>query len=119
MALFVIPVPILPGKTEQWHSFIGELKGSRFRDFQESRRRLGVHEQTFFQSTPQGDMVIVSLEGDNPAEAFQRFGNVDDDFTRWFLRQVKEIHGLDLRQPPQGAMPEMVLDSHAGGLRQS
>src|SRR5665811_328388 len=100
MALLAIPIPILPGKTEQWRHFIDELRGSRFREFQESRRKLSIHERSFYQSTPQGDMVVVTLEGDNPAEAFQRFASMDDDFTRWFVQQVKEIHGFDLRQPP-------------------
>jgi hypothetical protein len=32
----------------------------------ESRRQAGVRERTFLQSTPIGDFVIVTLEGDDP-----------------------------------------------------
>jgi len=33
---------------------------------QHSRRRAGVHERAFLHPTPMGDLVIVTLEGDNP-----------------------------------------------------
>ena len=108
-------VPIMPGKTEQWHRFIQEINDRRHSEFEASRQRLGVRERTFFQASPQGDMVIVTLEGDKPAEAFKMLSESDDPFTRWFVEQVKEIHGIDLRQPLEGPMPREVADS--GELR--
>ena len=41
-----------------------------------------------------GDFVIVTLEGEDPQGAFARFGSGSDEFTRWFLQQVKELHGV-------------------------
>ena len=114
MALFAMAVPIPAGKTEAWKGFMNELKGSQRAGFAASRRALGVRERTFLQHTPMGDMVIVTLEGDNPAGAFQRFGQGSDPFTRWFIEQVKSIHGLDLTAPPPGPMPEMIIDSQPG-----
>lgn len=113
MALFAIAVPIPAGKTEAWRGFMNELKGARRSGFTTSRRALGVRERTFLQSTPMGDMVIVTLEGPNPVAAFRNFGQGSDSFTRWFVEQVKEIHGLDLSSPPAGPMPEMIIDSQA------
>jgi hypothetical protein len=104
-------VPILPGKTEQWRRFLGELNGPRRAEFEASRRRLGVHERTFFQSTPMGDLVIVTLEGDDPQGAFAHFSAANDEFTRWFLQHVTELHGIDLAQPAPGPLPEQVVDS--------
>jgi low affinity Fe/Cu permease len=40
--------------------------GARSEEFAESRRRAGLHERTFLQSTPMGDLVIVTLEGEDP-----------------------------------------------------
>jgi hypothetical protein len=114
MALFAIAVPVVPGKTEQLRRFIKELNGARHNDFAASRRRLGVRERTFFQSTPHGDMVVVTLEGDDPAGAFKRFAEANDAFTKWFAQQVKEVHGIDLAQPAPGPLPELVTDSHPG-----
>ncbi len=109
--LFAITVPILPGKTNQWKKFINDLTGKYYDDFAESRKRLGVHERTFFQTTPQGDFVIVTLEGNEPEKAFTDFAKTNDEFTNWFSAQVKEIHGFDLSTPPQGPLPELVVDS--------
>ena len=62
-----VAFPILPGKTAEWRAWMAELNGPRREEFVESRRRAGVHERTFLQSTPMGDLVIVTLEGDDPA----------------------------------------------------
>jgi len=109
--LLVMAVPILPNKTELWKKFTGELNSSRLDDFKQSRKNLGIRERTFLQQTPQGDMVIVTLEGEDPASAFAKFAANNDEFSTWFAAQVKEIHGLDLRQPPPGPMPELVIDT--------
>jgi hypothetical protein len=113
MALFAIALPIPAGKTDQWRAFMGELSGPRKAEFQASRAALGMHERTFHQQTPHGDLVIVTLEGENPVAAFAAFGQGTDSFTEWFLAQVKEVHGVDLRQPPPGPLPELVVDSQA------
>jgi hypothetical protein len=111
MALLAMAFPIAPGKTEQWQKFISELNGARRADFVASRKHLGIRERTFLQKTPMGDLVVVTLEGSDPAGAFQKFGVGTDEFTKWFLGNVSAIHGVDLTKPPPGPMPEMVIDS--------
>lgn len=108
--LLAMAVPILEGKTNQFHSFLNELNNNRHAAFLESRKKLNVHERTFLQSTPMGEIVIVTLEGDDPQGAFERWSKQSDPFTQWFMEQVKDIHGLDLTQPLP-AMPELVIDS--------
>ncbi|HLJ69268.1 MAG TPA: ester cyclase [Chloroflexota bacterium] len=110
MAFFAFTAPILPGKRAQWDEFIGEITGPRRSEFNASRQRHGIHERTFLQETPMGDFVIVTLEGENPLGYMATWANTDDDFTRWFVQQVQEIHGFDLRQPPPTA-PRQVVDS--------
>jgi len=85
MPILVMAIPVTPGNMEQWRQFTGELRGARFGDFRASRQHLGVRERTFLQSTPQGDLVIVTLEGDDPAGAMAAFGAGQDEFTRWFV----------------------------------
>lgn len=111
MALLVNVSPILPGKTEEWRAFVRELTGPRQEQFAESRRKAGVRERTFLQTSPLGDLVIVALEGEDPAGAFQQMMEQDDEFTRWFLDQVQRVHGVDVTQPPPGPPPELVADS--------
>jgi hypothetical protein len=109
--LFAMAVPILQGKDAEWHQFIKQLKEQHYEDFLASRKRLGVRERTFYQQTPMGGMVIVTLEGENPEQAFTEFSKGTDTFTKWFLDRVKAIHGLDLSAPPQGPLPQLVIDS--------
>ncbi len=111
MALFAAAFPILEGHTAQWQKWMGELNGPRNAEFKASRRQMGVHERTFLQHTPHGDVVIVTLEGENPAQAFATFTQGTDPFTTWFLGQVQALHGIDLTQPMPGPAPEMVVDS--------
>jgi hypothetical protein len=114
VALLATAFPILPGKTDEWRAFVAELTGPRSREFAESRRRAGVRERTFLQSTPMGDLVIVTLEGDDPVGGFQRMIAQDDEFTRWFLGEAGRVHGIDFTQPLPGPLPELVGDSEAG-----
>lgn len=109
--LLAIAVPVLPGKTYRWKLFVNELNGKWRNEFMESRDRLDVKERVFFQSGPGGDMAVVTLEGENPEEAFARFGQGQDEFTMWFVDQVRELHGLDLTQSMPIAFPELVIES--------
>ncbi len=109
--LFAMAVPILPGKTAQFRKFGEELNTTYFEGLNESRKKLNVRERAFYQKTPMGDLVIVTVEGENPEEAFKKFGEGNDAFTKWFAKEVKEIHGIDLTSPPKGDLPELVIDS--------
>jgi hypothetical protein len=111
MALMAVAFPIAPGKTEDWKRFIAELNGARRADFVASRKGIRARERTFLQPTPMGDLVVVTLEGDNPAQAFGKFVSSKDPFTLWFLEQVKDVHGVDLTQAASGPMPQLVIDS--------
>ena len=110
MALMAVAFQIVPGKSEDWKRFMAELNGPRRADFVASRKGMGARERTFLQPTPMGDLVVVTLEGDDPAQSFGKFVSSKDPFTLWFLEQVKAVHGGDLTQPG-GPMPELVGDS--------
>ena len=112
LALMAVAFPILPGKTADWHAFMAEINGPRRSEFVESRRRAGVTERTFHQPTPMGDLVIVTLEGDDPERSFGQMVSAKDAFTLWFLARVKAVHGVDLSAPmPDGAPSKLVVDT--------
>lgn len=94
--------PILPGKTEAWKAAAQELLGSRKREHEESRRRLGItREIASLQSTPAGDWVVVCLEADDPDGVIPRILASDDPFDRWFAETVlKGAHGIGVVQEP-------------------
>jgi hypothetical protein len=111
MALIAVAFPIAPGKSEQWHAWLDELRGERWAEFVASRRDAGVRERTFLQATPMGELVIVTLEGDDPLASFGRMVSRDDEFTRWFIANANEAHGMDLSQPMTEAPSTLVIDS--------
>ncbi len=119
MAMMAVAFPILPGKTDEWRAWMEELNGSHRDDFVASRRAAGVHERTFLQSTPMGDLVIVTLEGEEPGRAFGKMMGADDEFTRWFTARAKEIHGVDLSVRPTGSPSELVVDTDAAVVQKS
>ena len=94
MPLLAVAFPILPGKTPEWRAWMDELNGPRREEFVESRRRAGVHERTFLQSTPMGDLVIVTLEGDDPVRAFGQMWR-DGRVHTWFIERATAVHGID------------------------
>ena len=114
MPLMAVAFPILPGKTPEWRTWMEELDGPRKDEFADSRRKAGVRERTFLQSTPMGDLVIVTLEGDDPGRAFGKMMSADDAFTKWFTQRAQEIHGVDLSVRPTGSPSELVLDTDQG-----
>lgn len=109
--MIAVAFPILPGKTAEWRTFMEAVNGPRRDEFVESRRRAGVHERTFLQSTPMGDLVIVTLEGDDPGRAFGKMLGADDAFTKWFIERAEAIHGVDLTARPTGSPSELVVDT--------
>ncbi len=111
MPMMAVAFPILPGKTAEWRAFIDDLNGPRREEFVESRRRAGVHERTFLQQAPTGDVVIVTLEGDDPGQAFGRLMESTDEFTAWFIERAQAVHGLDPSKKLAGPPSELVVDT--------
>jgi hypothetical protein len=103
-------LPILPGKQEAWRRFCQTLLGRRFCEYAESRRRLGItKELIWLAQTPQGDLAVIYLEAPDPEYMLVQLGASDLPFDRWLRNQWRELHGLDLTQPPSGPTNELVL----------
>jgi hypothetical protein len=111
LTLNAVVFPILPGKTDEWRAFIAELNGPRSAEFLASRTAAGAHERTYLQSTPMGDMVIVTLEADDPGRAFGQMMSATDPFSLWFLDRVKALHGVDLSVPMTASPSQLVIDT--------
>ena len=108
MAMIAMCMPILPGKKAMWLEMMDKVKEEPMASmFKQSRRDAGVRERSFLQETPAGDFVILTFEGDNPAESFGKImAGMDADFAAF----AKEVHGLDMSAgaPP---LPTLVFDS--------
>ena len=115
MASLAMALPLLSGKTEAWKRWVQDMAGARLREFQASRKRLGItREASFLQQTPQGDMAILYIETEDIARALQGLATSQNPFDVLFRQKTQELFGFDLTQPPPGPLPETVFDWRAG-----
>lgn len=112
MGVFNGLFPILEGKEDAGRAFASETIGARKADFEALQARSDVTRETWaMQETPMGRFMLVWFEGD----VEKAFGDLADDpseFATWFRAQVKDITGVDLGAPPEGPLPDVLLDWH-------
>lgn len=103
-------LPLLPGKTDQDRQAMKSCwTGERKTEFEEARKRVGIsREAVYIQETPNGEVVVVYVEGQDLASAFKDIATSDGPFDRWFREHVRDVHGVALEDgfPP----PEQILD---------
>ena len=88
-----------------------ECLGPRKADFRDFHTRVGLDaERWYLQSTPQGDQVVLYLEGD-PLGAIGKLAASDAPFDVWFRDSAKAVHGIDFAQPLPGPPPEMIFEA--------
>ena len=106
----VVLVPIVDGKLDTWKQWVQELNGPRQHEFSSFDSRFGLTKhQAWLAETPGGPVVIVITEGPGSDDFMPKLGASHDSFDVWFKEKIKEIHGLDVTQPPPGPMPERFL----------
>lgn len=47
-----------------------------------------------------GDFVLVSFGGKDTSKVFEKFAKSKDPFDKWFVKNVQEIHGLEVSNAP-------------------
>ena len=102
MPAITFAAPLLPGMTDAWLQAAAEMTGARSAAFAESRQRMGLtREVVSLQRTPQGDFVVVCLEGDDPDAVISKYLNSEEPFDRWFAETVLTgCHGMTASQEP-------------------
>ena len=82
MAVFNGVFPILPGKEQAGRDFAAECLGERRKGF----------------------------EAPDIEKAFMNMATTGDEFSTWFLGQVKDVTGVDMSAPPAGPLPDVLVD---------
>lgn len=113
MARGALAFPVLPGKSEADVRRITERFKEDPEGYWESRRSQGVTlERAYWQNTPMGDFVVAYVESTHSTLA-EAFGSAAQDNTpigKFFAETVKDVHGIDITQPPESAPPEVVAE---------
>ncbi len=108
MQSVVLALPALPGGADHLREFSKQLNGSRRAEFQELFSRLGVvRHGTYIQQTPQGELILIYLEGPDLAASFAMIPHLELAFDHWFFDNAKQVHGVDFREPLTAALPEV------------
>ena len=111
MAVFNGAFPILPGKEDAARVFAKEVSGPRKGDFDGMQARHGITRESWaLQPTPQGSFMLVWFEAADVETPFADLATAQDDFTVWFRQQVVDITGVDLSVPPEGPLPELLVE---------
>jgi hypothetical protein len=107
-------LPVLPGQTEAARRFLWEMGHSRLADFDSSQRRIGItHESWYLMALPDGDYLIVFMQGVDFARMLALLAQSEDEFDRWFNERLIETTGIDISNPPEMEFPEMLLNYSA------
>jgi hypothetical protein len=102
--------PLTPGETDRARAFCTDAYHRD--DFTASRRRLHVNEELItLHSTPQGDLVGIYIEGDDPVKGNEGFAASQEPFDLWFKEQLTTIFpaSIDFSKPVTGV--EEIFDS--------
>lgn len=109
MATLALALPCLPGGAEALRRLAAACSGPHRDEFADFHRRVGLtSEHWYLQQTPQGEVFILTLEGD-PLGAIGTLSTSDHPFDRWFKEQAKAVHGVDFNQPLPAPPPEQVF----------
>jgi hypothetical protein len=110
MAVFLGAFPVLPGKEDDVRKFAQETMARRD-EYNRSQQEHGVtKEEWSLQETPMGSMVVVRFEAADVEKSFAEMAESTSEFDVWFREQVMTVSGVDLGAPPEGPLPEVVLD---------
>ena len=103
--------PILEGKLDTWKQFAEDWANSGAGAGADYNQRHGLtRHRTWLTETPSGPAVIVLTEGSGAGEELMKVATSDHEDDVRFREFVKDVHGMDLTQPPPGPLPELVFD---------
>jgi len=102
-------LPILPGKTAAARAFQRDLAGPRMAEYAASERTIGITKELWFlQGTPNGDFFVTYMESADFGKALGMFATSRGTFDVWFKRQLADVTGVDLNEPPPGPLSELL-----------
>ena len=96
---------------EPWRRFLQELSGSRFEEYAESRRHLGISaESVWLAPKPSGGgIAVVYLEAEDPERALRALANSETPFHSWYGTQMRRLLGRDFVRSSRVAGGELLF----------
>jgi hypothetical protein len=102
-------IPVLEGRSDEARAFMRELEEARRRDYDRSERRIGIDREVWFMARGAvGDQLIAYMETPDFDRALAELARSQDEFDLWFKTRLRQATGLDLNDPPELVLPEML-----------
>jgi Family of unknown function (DUF6176) len=102
-------VPVQTGKSDDARAFMRELEEQRKGAYAQSEQRIGIDKEVWFLArTDSGDLLVSYMESPDFANALRLFSASQDDFDLWFKRRFADSTGVDLNNPPEMTLPELL-----------
>lgn len=93
----ILTFPILAGKVEAWRRFCQELSGSRLKQYEASRQRLGItRERMALMENSFGATAVTTLESPDVTRALGMLISSERPFDVWYRERLYELHGIKL-----------------------
>ena len=113
-------VPLLPGKEDELRAFYRDVEGPRQQDYDRSEQRLGITKEIAWRAPIDGgSAAVIYIESENFEQAFSQFVQSQDEFDLWFKQRVLDISGLDLNDPPEMELPDLLSVYQASRSRRN
>ena len=112
-------VPLKPGKEQALRDFYRDVE-ARHDDYDHSEQRLGITKEVAWSAPMDGGRAaVIYIESDDFDTAFSKFVQSQDEFDLWFKERVLDLSGLDLNNPPELELPELlsVYEARVGAAR--
>ena len=107
--------PVQDGKADAARDFMHDLDGSRRDEYDRSEQRIGIRKEVWFLApTAGGDQLIGYMESPDFNSAFTQFVGSRDEFDLWFKDRFADVTGIDLNNPPEMALPELLSAYEVG-----
>jgi hypothetical protein len=119
-----LTIPVLAGQGEAARGFMAELEDSQRDAYAESEQRIGIEKELWFISDlGEQELLVAYMESGDFGRAFEQFVGSREPFDMWFKERLANATGLDLNDPPELRLPELVSHYEAaarvGGIAQA
>ena len=102
-------LPVQPDRTNDAREFMRELEASRKDEYASSEQRIGITKEVWFlAAVGGGDAMVAYMETNDFANALRLFSQSEDEFDMWFKRRFADATGVDLNDPPEMSLPELL-----------
>jgi predicted ester cyclase len=91
-----VVLPVAEGRLARWKEIQAEISGARLREYEASRRRAGILQESFAEQEVWGrHAVVLRFEARDPAGAAKRLRDSADPFDVWLRGAAAEVFGAD------------------------